>query len=72
MTFDWMGECDCGLIPVERGGRFGYINLSGVEVISCRYDQVYSFRNDKALVELAGEQFMIDTSGNRLPVPCEA
>lgn len=62
--YDWMGDCDCGMIEVGIGRKYGYVSADGLRSIPLVYDQVYSFRDGIALVELDGREFRIDLQGN--------
>ncbi len=33
-----------GLAAVRRGGKWGFVNKSGQEVVPCRYDEVRDFQ----------------------------
>lgn len=54
-----------GLIPVEKDGLYGYINLKGENVIPCKYKSVARFREGIARVRnKEGQTGFIDTEGN--------
>ena len=54
-----------GLVPVEKDGLCGFINLKGEEVIPCRYKNVESFHEGVARVGNSdGQTAFIDTVGN--------
>ena len=49
------------------GGKCGFIDQTGKEVISFIYDDARYFNKDgKAKVRLNGETFFIDVKGNRV------
>ena len=63
---DWMGDPSEGRLLIRRGGRFGFIGLDGRPVTTLRFDEAYSFRNDRAAVLIRGEWFQIDPDGHRI------
>lgn len=54
-----------GLIAMKRNGKWGFLNQEGNIVIPIMYDQVKSFEGGYAVVQLAGEEFQIDSDGKR-------
>ena len=66
MKYDWMGGSGDGLIVARIGEQYGYIRKDGSEGIPFIYEDAFSFEKGKALVELNGEQFSIDTEGHRI------
>jgi len=48
------------------GGKKGFIDTTGKEVIPCVYDWVENFKDGKAKVNLNGRTFYIDTKGNEI------
>lgn len=63
---DWMGDPSEGRLLIRRGGRFGFIGLDGRPVTTLRFDEAYSFRNDRAAVLIRGEWFQIDPDSHRI------
>ena len=57
-----------GLAPiqVEVGGKWGFIDKTGKEVIVPQYDQANTFRNGKAYVLLNGKWIYIDKTGDEI------
>ncbi|MDR2557971.1 MAG: WG repeat-containing protein [Oscillospiraceae bacterium] len=53
-----------GLAPVSRGGRWGYINKDGNEVIPLIYDSADVFAEGLAAVQLNGKWGFINTRGD--------
>jgi len=64
--YDWLGEWSEGLLLAVRGGRCGFVDPSGVEVIPCRWDDATSFADGMALVTSDGESFFVDRLGERV------
>lgn len=54
------------MIAVGMGGRFGFIDTSGRPVTGLRYDDVFSFRDGRALVVHGDDDFFIDRNGRRI------
>ncbi len=53
-----------GLARIEdENGKWGFIATTGKEVIKCKYDEVYSFEEGLASVELNGIWNLIDQTG---------
>jgi antitoxin component YwqK of YwqJK toxin-antitoxin module len=48
------------------GGKWGYIDKTGKEIIPIIYDKAYSFSDGKAEVTLNGRTFYIDENGNEI------
>ncbi|MCB0599191.1 MAG: caspase family protein [Lewinellaceae bacterium] len=58
---------------VKRDGKYGWINKQGSPVIRIEFDKASTFNNKGiASVELNGQAFNIDRSGNRLDISSEA
>lgn len=67
--FDEKRQLACGLAAVRVGQRWGYANCDGSVRIDVKYDWVSRFdeRERAALVCLNGEEFYIDSDGDRVP-----
>lgn len=52
-----------GRAPVQKNGRWGFIDASGREVITPRYDKVWPFENGQAVVVNNGQHRRIDRNG---------
>lgn len=61
--YGYLGECSNHRITASLGGRWGYIDTFGCEVIALRYDDAFEYRNDRARVVLDGRSFEIDENG---------
>lgn len=59
-----------GLAPVKKGGKWGYIDLNGRNVIACEFDSAGSFNGGLALVKKNNKYGYIDTNGN-VTIPFE-
>ncbi len=69
-VYTWTGGLHCGRIPVQRDGRYGFLDRAGREVIPCRYDEISLFFLDRAMVRLGDRYGIIDTAG-RFILPLE-
>ncbi len=49
-----------------RGGKWGFIDMIGTEVIPLIYDDVELFKDGKAKVKKGKEEFYIDKNGNKI------
>ena len=58
-----------GKAKVEKGGKVGYINVSGEEFIPCKYDAIYPFEMGKAKVERNGKFGFINEAGEEVIEP---
>ncbi len=65
--FDYLGECSDRRIAVSLGGRWGYIDTHGCEVVALRYDDAFEYKNGRARVVLNGRPFEIDINGLKVP-----
>ncbi|HEU4719450.1 MAG TPA: WG repeat-containing protein [Bacteroidia bacterium] len=52
-----------------RGGKWGFLDPSGKEIIPAIYDYVYDFSNGKAKVQLGARTFWIDAEGKECAPP---
>lgn len=62
-TYDniqWFNE---GMVAVKRGGKWGYIDSTGKEVIALKYDEAGYFRNGLAIVEIKDKAGVINKQG---------
>jgi hypothetical protein len=55
-----------GLARVELNGKWGFIDKTGKEVISLKYDVANYFFEGLALVKLNDRKFYIDKNGNEI------
>jgi hypothetical protein len=56
-------------IPVERHGKWGFVDQQGTEVIPLRYDNVFIFTEGFAIVELDKKYGYIDPTGKEVIPP---
>lgn len=52
-----------GLLGVEKGGRWGFVDLNGESRIACRFAEVQSFSGGLAAVKTEGKWGFIDLAG---------
>jgi WG containing repeat len=65
-VYDRVGSFADGLAPAKDDRKWGYIDKTGAWYIQPVYDDANSFHGGIALVELNGESFFIDTSGQKV------
>lgn len=63
------GDIDYNLIPVQQGGRFGYIDPKGEYVINPQFDDATMFREGIARVKKDGKYGYIRKDGSYLCLP---
>ena len=51
------------LAKVRRGGKYGFIDETGQEVIACKFDEAAKFIDERAMVKLEGKEYYIDKNG---------
>lgn len=57
-----LGELSDSMIAAKKNGKWGYYNLKGQLVISCRFDEAESFYDGEALVT-SGDSYYINKKG---------
>lgn len=63
-----VGDLSCGLIPVKKNNRWGFVDRSWRLMIPFQYDEVtylFNERTQTALVKYNGSYYAIDRMGNR-------
>jgi hypothetical protein len=55
-----------GIIPVLSENKFGYMDISGKEIIKPQYDDLSSFIDGAALVRKNNIYYWIDATGNKI------
>lgn len=66
----------CGLQPVKKNGKWGYIDTNGNEAIQCIYEDAYPFEYGMAVVAINDNTgvnpawWLIDHNGNKLFFIC--
>jgi len=55
---------DSGMSKVDIGGKYGYIDDTGTEVIPCKYDYIGRWSHGKAKVKIGDFIGFIDKKGN--------
>lgn len=61
--YDWCGVESEGLIAVQKGDVWGYVNIGGDVIIDLKYDWVGDFCEGRAVVIEAGNYAMVDKGG---------
>lgn len=69
-VYTWKGDLSDGRIPVQRNGKYGFLDRHGREVIPCTYDETGIFRLGRTLVRKGDRYGIVDTAG-RLVLPIE-
>ena len=59
-----------GYAKVERNGKYGFINIDGIEVVPCQYDCAWDFSGGLAPVELNDKRGFVNTDGVEV-IPCQ-
>lgn len=62
-VYDELAPFSEGYAAVKRGGKWGYINTKGEEIIPCKYDDASGFREGCAQVRKDTETSYISTRG---------
>ena len=69
--YDELGDFSCGLAKVRKGGKYGFIDKSGNEIVECSYDEVGDFHDFMAYVQTHDRKYgYIDNMGD-LVIPCK-
>ena len=68
--YDAFGDFSEGYAAVNKGGKWGFINTKGEEVIPCKYDGAKSFSGGYAAIENGGKWGFINTKGEEV-IPCK-
>lgn len=63
--YEMIGELRDSLVAVKKYGKWGYCNLLGELVISCRFEEAEDFENGQALVK-SGDRYFINKKGEYL------
>jgi hypothetical protein len=58
-----------GWAKVEKSGKVGFIDRSGVEIIECIYDEIYPFEKGKAKIVKDGKFGLVHENGEVYIVP---
>lgn len=59
-----------GLGPVEKNGKWGYVDKTGREVIPCQYEDAFSFKEGLGLVKKNGKMGYVDKTGQEV-ISCQ-
>lgn len=69
--YDGMEDPSCNRIRVLNNKKFGYLNIDGKEIISCKYIDASDFRANRAIVGVDYNKYgLIDLSG-KIIIPTE-
>jgi hypothetical protein len=60
---------DRKIVPIERDGKWGFINDVGQVIIPCKYDEVWAFSHGIVRVKLNGRWGFINKEGEEV-IPC--
>lgn len=64
--YEWLGNCSDRRIAARAGGRWGYLDTRGNEVIPFLYDDAFEYDNGRARVIRDGAMLTIDLSGSEI------
>ena len=67
--FEAVGLMNDGLMPVKKNGYWGYVDFSGHEAITFKYDHTYSFKDGRARVNYLGSYGIINSAGQWVVYP---
>ncbi len=62
-AFNVLCEFHNGMARMRKGGRWGYINNEGIEIIKVHYNATYEFNDSVAAVQWSGSWGFIDKQG---------
>jgi hypothetical protein len=64
--YDYVDNCICGLSKVQKEGKIGYVDKSGVEIVKLKYDEGLTFHDGYTAVKHAGKWLYIDSTGKEI------
>lgn len=62
-TFEYVGGFSDNLFPVQKNGKYGFIDIKGTMVVPCQYIWASEMRNGVAIVQLGEKYGLIDKKG---------
>lgn len=68
-SYDFIYASNSQLFPVAKKNYWGAINTSGKEIISCTYDSILQFFDDKIVVKFRGQYGVINKNEHWLVTP---
>lgn len=71
INYSEIGDFEDGFAKVKRGDKYGYINISGDEVIPLRYDELGPFREGLAFARIGSGAGYINKKGEFI-IPLQA
>ena len=63
LSYDKIWKFHDGLARVQKGREYGYVDVSGKERISCKFDDDHGFHNGLVLVKEKGSWGYYDKTG---------
>lgn len=66
---DYVWDFSEGAAKVKMGGKYGFVDTTGHEIVPCKYDDAFDFQEGMARVEWGGKWGYIDKSGREV-IPC--
>lgn len=63
-SFGQNGQEECGLFPIKKDGKWGYIDKTGKVVIEPQFDRAAGFSEGLAFVWIGNKGGWIDKTGN--------
>ena len=57
-----------GVVPVEVGKKWGYLNSKGKMSAEAKYDKALEFNNGRGVVKLGNSFFLVDVNGNETEI----
>lgn len=57
-----------GMVPVEVGKRWGYLNSKGIMSVEAKYDKASEFNDGRGVVKLGNSFFLVDVNGKETKV----
>lgn len=66
---DYVWDFSEGAAKVKMGGKYGFVDTTGHEIVPCKYDDAFDFQEGLARVESGGKWGYIDKSGREV-IPC--
>lgn len=64
--YRWLSVASATMFVASRDQKYGYIDLSGSQITPFIYDDAYAFCDGRALVVQGGDEFLIDTMGQKI------
>ncbi|MEP7144377.1 MAG: WG repeat-containing protein [Ferruginibacter sp.] len=65
-NYDYVDDCICGLSKVQKNGKVGYVNKSGVEVVKPEYNEGLTFHEGYTAVKQGAKWLYLDSTGKTI------